>query len=178
MIEKFKDFFVGTFDNYSQSFARPLLFSPVHLIHKQIGDNWFYGEQQNIFKTKPYRQFVIEIIESDNKIITKNYKIDNEKHYHLRNMDSIFDSLIYTENCDRIFTLDKEVFTSKMTSCDCIVDWKGQQTYVENSSILSEDVYKIYDKGFSVETKEYVWGSQHGHYDFVRSDKEPLLISP
>ena len=177
MIEKFKEYFVGTFDNYSQSFARPLLFSPVHLIHKQIDENWFYGEQQNIFKVKPYRQFVIEIIESDDKLITKNYKIDNEKHYHMRNMDSIFDNIIYVEKCDRIFTLKNGVYVSEMTSCECIVDWKGQQTYVENSSMLSENKYRIYDKGFSVDTNEYVWGSQHGHYDFERSHKEPLLIN-
>tara|TARA_B100000073_G_C23423206_1_gene448138 strand:+ start:41 stop:577 length:537 start_codon:yes stop_codon:yes gene_type:complete len=176
MIENFKEYFAGTYNNGNQAFARPLLWSAIHLIHKQIDDNWFYGEQQNILQEKPYRQFVIEVIESGDKIITKNYKLDNEKHYHLRNMDSIFDSLTYVKNCDRIFTFEDGKYISKMTSCDCIVEWEGQKTYVENSSILSESEYHIYDKGYSVDTDEYVWGSRHGHYEFLKTHKEPLLI--
>lgn len=178
MIDEFIEYFVGTFENRKQAFSRPAFFSPVHLIHKPIGNNWFYGEQQNFWHEKPYRQFVVEIIEKDNKIISRNYKIDNDKHYHLRNMDKIFDSLVYKEKCDTVFEYTTGKFIGKIEGCNCIVEWDGEKTYVENSAILMDGSYEVYDRGISIESKKRIWGSAYGHYNFIRIDKEPLLMSP
>lgn len=177
MIDKFNSWIEGTFTNKTQAYSYPTFFSYIRVIHKKIGDNLFYGEQQNLWREKPYRQFVMEVIETNNCILTKTYKIDDEKHFHLRNLDSIQESMIYKENCDTIFAFDGEKFSGKIHSCSCFVEREGQLTYLKNSAILGEDYYRVYDQGFSVETNKKVWGSSR-YYEFSRIDKESLLINP
>lgn len=177
MIDKFCSWIEGTFTNKSQAYSYPTFFSYVRVIHKKIDDNLFYGEQQNLWKDRPYRQFVMEILEHNNSIITRTYKINEDKHFHLRNLDTIRESMIYKENCDTIFTFDENKFEGGIQSCSCFVERDGQLTYLKNSAILGEDYYRVYDQGFDIKTNKKLWGSSR-YYEFSRIDKEPLLINP
>lgn len=160
MIDTFVDWFVGSFDNKKQALSEPFKFKQVHLTHEYLGDNTFLGKQQTVYTEKIYRTFKIKLVQSGDTIISKNYKLDGE----------------YIEGCDTIFTFEKDRFVGELKGCDCIVDWKGEQTYVKNGAILLEDNYLVFDRGFSVETDKYVWGSAFGYFDFARVDKKPLLI--
>lgn len=175
MIDKFTSWIEGTFTNRTQAYSYPTFFSYVRVVHKKIGDNLFYGEQQNLWREKPYRQFVMEVTQLDDLIITKTYKVDEEKHCHLKNLDDI--SMTYKENCDTIFTFDGTQFSGGIENCLCYVERDGELTYLKNSAILGEDYYRVYDQGFSASTNKKVWGSSR-YYEFSRIDKEPLLISP
>ena len=90
MIDKFTSWIEGTFTNRTQAYSYPTFFSYVRVVHKKIGDNLFYGEQQNLWREKPYRQFVMEVTQQDDLIITKTYKVDEEKHCHLKNLMHLF----------------------------------------------------------------------------------------
>jgi len=175
MIDKFNSWIEGTFTNKTQAYSYPTFFSYVRVVHKRIGENLFYGEQQNFWKEKPYRQFVMEVTQNDNLIITKTYKVDEDKHCHLKNLDDI--SMTYKENCDTTFIFDGTQFTGSIQGCKCFVERDGELTYLQNSAILGEDYYRVYDQGFSANTNQKVWGSSR-YYEFSRIDKEPLLINP
>lgn len=160
MIDKFIDWYVGSFTNRKQALSRPFMFKEVRLTHKYMGDNTFYGEQTTVYTDNTYRKFKNVISESDGLIIAKNYTLDDK----------------YMPNCDMVFKFDNDEFIGEVEGCDCIVHREGKDTYVKNSTKLSEDRYRVYDRGFSVEDDEYVWGSRWGYFDFIRIDKDPIWI--
>tara|TARA_B100000085_G_scaffold81172_1_gene73195 strand:+ start:498 stop:986 length:489 start_codon:yes stop_codon:yes gene_type:complete len=161
MIDKFIEWYTGSFNNKQQSLSRPFMFKEVNMTHKYLGDNTFYGEQQTVYTGEVYRKFKIRLEESDGLIVSKNYSLDDE----------------YIPGCDTFFKFENDEFTGSLNGCDCIVDWEGEKTYLKNAAILREDKYHVYDRGLSVETDKFVWGSRYGYFEFVRTDKEPLLIS-
>ena len=58
MIEKFNDWFEGTWENKVQAFSQPSKFAMVRLIHKKVPgtDYMYYGEQAyNFSLSRPYR---------------------------------------------------------------------------------------------------------------------------
>ena len=160
MIDKFIDWYVGSFTNRKQALSHPFMFKEVRLTHKYMGDNTFYGEQKTVYTDNTYRKFKNVISESDGLIIAKNYTLEDK----------------YMPNCDMVFKFDGEQFVGEVEGCDCFVEREGKQTYVKNSTYLSEDSYKVYDRGYEVDTDEYVWGSRWGHFKFIRIDKEPIWI--
>jgi CpeT protein len=75
-----------------------------------------------------------------------------------------------------VFKFDGEQFVGTVEGCNCLVEREGKKTYVKNSTYLGEDTYKVYDRGYEVDTDEYIWGSRWGHFVFIRIDKEPIWI--
>ena len=51
----------------------------------------------------------------------------------------------------------------------CIVERKGQKTYLDNSFEIDEQKLISFDRGFDPETDEMVWGSIAGPFHFVRT---------
>ncbi len=158
MIDKFIDWYVGSFNNRKQSLSHPFMFKEVNLTHKYLGDNTFYGEQETVYTNNIYRKFKNVITESDGLIIVKNYTLEDK----------------YIPNCNIVFKFDGTQFVGEVEGCNCLVEREGKQTYVKNSTFLGEDTYRVYDRGYEVESDEYVWGSEWGYFEFIRIDKESI----
>lgn len=171
MIDKFNEWFTGEFHNKDQAFARPMFYKYVKITHVKLDNGFFYGEQQNVWKDFPYRQFAIKPVVDGDKIIIKNYDVDKNLHEGFQHLDQITeDTLIYKSGCDNIITFDGEKFEGGLEGCECFVIKNDKKTYVVNNMILGENYYNVYDKGIEVETEKRIWGSAYGHYKFVKSD--------
>ncbi len=80
MIDKFNEWYEGVFDNREQAFGRPVHFIYVRITHVKLDNGFFYGEQQNVWKTYPYRQFVSKPIQDGDKIVNKTYRVNGDLH--------------------------------------------------------------------------------------------------
>ena len=171
-MNKFVELLVGTFSNKHQAQSHPTRYAHIWVNHRLIGDNLIYGEQAyNYLKVRPYRQFVIRVVEEEDQFRLLNYEIaDANQFAECKNLDKITeDMLTYREGCDIIMKLEGNNFYKGGTStCNCYVEWQGKKTYVQNEVTLSEDYYLVVDKGLSVETDEKIWGSNYGAFKFQR----------
>ena len=175
MIDKFNEWFEGTFENKKQAFGRPAFYSYVQLRHLKLDNGFFYGEQQNMWKDFPYRQFAVKPFLDGDNIVIKNYEIDKDLHLGFKNLDQITESnLEYKVGCDNIISFEGSEFVGGIQGCDCYVEWEGHDTYVVNSMILGDGYYNVYDKGIDVETKKRLWGSAYSHYNFIKTSSEAV----
>ena len=179
MIEKFNEWYEGVFDNREQAFGRPVHFIYVRITHVKLDNGFFYGEQQNVWKTYPYRQFVSKPTQEGDKIINKTYRVQGDLHIGFRNLEMITENTVeYREGCDNIISFDGEVFKGSIEGCNCKVERNGVMTYIDNGFELAKDYYNVYDKGVSVETGKQAWGSEHGFYRLGKIHKKYLSENP
>lgn len=170
-MNQFLEYFLGEFNNRQQSFAHPTRYSYVRLMHKKINDELIYGEQAYAFRdVRPYRQFVLRPIYENGKIRIINYDIKNPLRFMKgKNLDQLKESdLILQKNCNIIFTEKNGLYYGKIDGCECFVQWKNKQTYVVTDIILGKNYYNVTDKGMCVKTNTQLWGSQYGHFKFVK----------
>ncbi len=159
MIDKFYEWFEGEFNNQRQAFENPTRFAMIEVIHERIEENKFSIRQQYMVDLIPYRQSIIEAVQIDDlNLVLKNYRPD----------------LTPVPGCDIILSYTNNEFVGGVAGNDCIVDWSGQQTYLSTQCILSQDIYRVVDKGISVETGKQIWGSEHGFFEFRKQYPDQL----
>lgn len=171
MIDIFKEYLIGQFDNKFQALSNPSRYARIIVTHVQINDSLIYGEQAYSHSLKaPYRQFVLKPIKDDGKIKVINYQIKDEHLYRgCENIESINEeSLIKRIGCSTIFQYKDEKFYGEIEGCECYVNWRNAKTYLINKIELGKDYYFVLDKGISVETKAQIWGSQYGEFKFYK----------
>jgi hypothetical protein len=62
MVEEFKQWLLGSFNNRKQAFSFPSQYSQISLKHVLLDNGMIYGEQKyTVRKQPPYRQFVLDI---------------------------------------------------------------------------------------------------------------------
>lgn len=171
-MDQFLEYLEGHFSNKRQAQGHPTRYAHIHIKHVKIGPTRFYGEQSyNYAKNKPYRQFILDVSEEDGKFRLKNYELAAPARYiGCKNLESISeDALTYRSGCDIIFEqVGGNTYRGGTSTCECYVDWNGQQTYLENNIYLSASEYHVIDVGKDVKTKMKVWGSNWGHLKFER----------
>jgi hypothetical protein len=155
MIDKFCEYFEGTFENKMQAMSYPTQFAMIELIHEKISDTQFRCVQRYYIDKNEYRRTVIEIIPQGTSILVKNYKEKNE--------------LTYLSGCDILFELIGDEFHGKNLCKTCFVSWSGKETYLQTQSILGNGYYNVIDKGYDINTDEHIWGSFYGQFQFVKS---------
>ena len=166
MIDKFREWFEGTWENKVQAFTYPARFAMVRIIHKRVG-NYFYGEQAYNYQLhSPYRTFVIEPVEEGNNIRIKNFTFDKSKHRGFKDLESL--ELTPKPECDNICTFNGREFRGSNNHCDCLVPWKDEMTYLQTDVVLGKDYYNVVDRGFKIGTAEQIWGSKHGSFEFKK----------
>lgn len=171
MIDNFKEYLIGTFDNKLQAMSNPTRYARIIVTHKKINDELIYGEQAYKHSVGlPYRQFVLKPIEVDNKIRVINYEIKNRHLYKgCNNLQNLIESdLTEKTGCATIFQFKDDVFYGEIEGCECYVNWRGSATYLINKIELGKDYYFVLDKGISLETKAQIWGSQYGQFNFYK----------
>jgi CpeT protein len=155
MIDKFCEYFEGTFENKMQAMSHPTKFAMIELIHEKLDDNKFRCIQRYYVDKQEYRRAVIEVIAQDTNILVKNYKEDG--------------GLTYLPGCDILFESIGDEFHGKNLCKECFVTWAGNQTYLQTESILGNNYYHVIDKGYDIETDKHIWGSFNGQFQFVKS---------
>jgi len=168
----FIELLVGTFSNKRQAQSHPTRYAHIWVNHRLIGENRIYGEQAyNYLKNRPYRQFVIEVVEDGDSFRLKNYEIEDAVRFaQCKNLEQITDDILtYREGCDIVMKQkSNNRYEGGTSTCNCWVDWQGVKTYVQNQVTLTEDEYHVVDKGLHAETHQKVWGSNWGAFTFVR----------
>jgi hypothetical protein len=173
MLEEYKQLLLGTFNNRTQAFSYPAQYSQITLRHVLLDNGMIYGEQRyTVRKEPPYRQFVLNPYESDDgRIIVKNYKLkDTSKHLNFNNLDQLTESeLIENIGCNHVVVEVGDTFYGIIEGCNCMIVKNGRNSFLYNVSQLSENKYKVLDRGYCPETRELVWGSEHGMFEFDRA---------
>ena len=166
MIDKFCDWFEGEFNNQRQAFENPTRFAMIEVFHEKIGDNKFSIKQQYMVDRIPYRQAVIEVVQLDElNLVLRNYR----------------DDLTPVPGCDILVKYSPEnyEFTGGSQGNDCKVPWQenGQilETYLSTQFILSENNYKVIDKGYNNEGVR-IWGSEHGLFEFKKQSPDQFKV--
>jgi len=176
-MNQFLDLLEGTFANKRQAQGHPTRYAHIRVIHRKISDHRLYGEQAyNYLLNRPYRQFVIEVVDDGNEVDgniyrLKNYEIEDPKRFvGGQNLELITDDILtYREGCDIIMRqTGNNTYTGGTSTCECWVDWQGTKTYVQNEILLTETDYQVVDRGLHAETHQKVWGSDWGAFKFVR----------
>ena len=172
MLDEFKSFLIGSFNNRRQAFSFPSQYSQISLKHVELENGMLYGEQwYTVRKQPPYRQFVLEVTQEGAIIIVKSYKIKNKENFlYFKNLEELTeDELILNEGCNNIFAKKGDTYYGRLPGCDCIVEKNGKTSFLFTASEISEKKYKVIDRGYCPETKKMLWGSEHGMFEF---DKE------
>ena len=171
-MNEFTELLVGTFANKRQAQSHPTRYAHIGVSHRLIGGNRIYGEQAyNYLLNRPYRQFVIDVVQEKEEYRLKNYEIINPLQFaECKNIDKITDDMLkYREGCDVIMRkTGPKIFFGGTSTCECWVTWNGIKTYVQNEVMLSETEYQVTDKGLHAENHSKVWGSDYGAFKFVR----------
>ena len=168
----FLELFEGTFANKRQAQSHPTRYAHIRVSHRKIGETRFYGEQAyNYQLDRPYRQFVIDVVDEGDYLRLKNYEIRTPATFvGCNNLDKLTDDLLtYREGCDNIIEeTATKTFTGKNDTCECWVMRGGIKTYVNNAVLLTETNYQVMDRGFHAESHQKVWGSDYGPFNFTR----------
>ena len=106
----FLELLEGTFANKRQAQSHPTRYAHIRVVHKRISENRIYGEQAyNYQLNRPYRQFVIEVVDEGDQYRLKNYEVDNALFFAgCKNLDELTENLLtYREGCDIIMRGDR-----------------------------------------------------------------------
>lgn len=170
MIEQFKQYLLGSWNNRTQAFSFPSQYSQISLRHVMLDFGMIYGEQwYTVRKQPPYRQFILDINQvNDNLIVVSSYKVkDGKKFLYFKDLEKIKkDDLEKNDNCECVFIKKNNVYYGKIVGCNCIVEKNGKKSFLFTASELSENKYKVIDRGYCPETKKMLWGSEHGMFEF------------
>lgn len=171
-MKAFEECLEGHFTNKYQAMKHPTRYSHINISHVRIDDNLFYGEQAyNYAPSNPYRQFILKVIPQGGDVyVIENYYVHDFKQYvNFNNIQNLRnEGLLRRNGCDTIFTLDGDTYKGHLPGKECIVPWRGRDTYLQNEIELGEDFYWVMDRGFDVNTNHQVWGSQWGVLKFYR----------
>ena len=157
MIDKFCEYFEGTFENKMQAMSYTTKYAMIELLHIPYGENKYRCIQRYYVDKNEYRNTIISVEEQENNILVKNYK------------ETTPGELTYLEGCDILFELVGDEFHGKNLCKTCYVNWSEKQTYLQTESILGKGYYHVIDKGYDVTTDEHIWSSFNGSFQFVKS---------
>lgn len=169
MIEEFKEYLLGSWNNRTQAFSFPSQYSQISLKHVMLDFGMIYGEQwYTVRKQPPYRQFVLDVNQIEDKLIVSSYKVkDGNKFLYFKDIDKITkEDLEKNENCECVFVKQNDSFIGRIVGCDCIVERNGKKSFLFTASELTENKYRVIDRGYCPETKKMLWGSEHGMFEF------------
>lgn len=176
MIEELLKLLEGQFDNRTQALSNPSKFAYIRVTHTSLGNGKLYGEQAYNYKLdRPYRQFVIEPVQSGNRIEILNFEIENKERFiGGKNLDKLKNrDLIIKPGCSLFVEKKGEAYEGEVEGDKCIIEWGGQTTFLQTRIRLTSTHYYVLDRGYDINNpKRQIWGTKNGMFEFVR--KSPL----
>lgn len=170
MINNFYSWIDSKYDNIEQSQMYPTFYSNITITNCVLDTGFIYGEQTNKSKNIVYRQYLIKPIQQNDQIILQSYNFERELHLGFKQLSNLICGS-HKRGCDINFNYKNNKFYGSICGEECILNFKGVDTYIKTLVRLSENEYHIYDKGFCIKTDKQIWGSNHKHYRFKKIDK-------
>ena len=171
----------GDFSNQEQAFENPPFFAHIRVCMRPLSPTFpgkfslFLEQAYDIAIDEPYRLRVLSLSMVNDRILLKNFKVNEEEKFYGA-----------ARNRDRLQLLTPE-YLEEMCGCDMDVDWigssfkgviqpgkncivirKDKTTYLDNSFEIDQKTLVSYDRGLDPETDELVWGSVAGPFHFTQ----------
>lgn len=147
MITEFLSCLLGRWSNKDQAYSNPSKYAWILTSWEDVGDGKYLSKQWYHYEgeTKPYRERINTLCETESSIIIQNWSLDGTRN----------------EKCDIIVTLDNGRWKGKNIGMGCIV--RGAILY--SNFILSPGQLLSRDAGY-IDNK-LIWGSKD-YYHFGR----------
>jgi len=181
-IKRFIETYTGAFSNKEQARNNPKNFAHINIYvrklpHNIFKDNSFYSEQSYDYNPwSPYRQSVQRLFIKKRIFILTNYRLINPERFagggfNTEILERIkISNLLIQKGCSMHFceTNNGNYIGELEPGCKCIVKRGSIKTYVSSAIQLNKKGWISIDEGFDINTKEKVWGSNHGPIKFKR----------
>lgn len=171
----------GDFSNQAQAVENPPFFAHIRVCMRPLPANFLEGtclfleQAYDYALNQPYRLRVLEFLTVDDRILLHNHSIANGEKYHgaardLNLLNTVQASDIITmPGCSMWVNWTGHSFVGSIEpGKGCRVNWKGQDTYLDNEFEISEGTLMSLDRGRDPVTEERVWGSIAGPFHFVQ----------
>lgn len=180
----------GDFSNQVQAIDNPPFFAHIRVCMRPLPRNFLPGislflEQAYDFAlSQPYRLRVLEFLPIEGKILLHNHSLKEAERFYGAARDPQMLQAIYPADivempgCSMDVEWTGRSFIGRIQGKGCRVNWKGQDTYLDNEFEITEDRLLSLDRGRDPETDERVWGSIAGPFQFSRrtSFSDEVLI--
>lgn len=172
------------FSNQAQAIENPPFFAHIQVCMRPLPKGFqsgisLYLEQAYYYQLNlPYRVRVLHFIPRENDVLLENYKVKDEEKFYgaARDRDKLLtltaDSLESMPGCDIHVQWTGSSFRGQVEpGKKCAVVRNGQNTYLDNEFIVTEDHMTSYDRGRDPETDELRWGSVAGPFEFDKVNR-------
>jgi CpeT/CpcT family (DUF1001) len=169
------------FSNQAQAFENPPFFAHIRVCMRPLplelmgGVSLFLEQAYDYELNHPYRMRILKLVAKDNGIIIENYTVKNEETYYGSSRETTrlqaltIDQIEKMPGCDMIVRWTGHSFKGIVEPGKaCMVNRKGQQTYLDNEFEITENTFSSLDRGRDPVTDELVWGSVAGPFEFAR----------
>lgn len=167
------------FSNQAQAYANPPFFAHIRVCMRPLpydlldGTSLFLEQAYDFMLDQPYRLRVIRLSITGDLIELENFKVkEQEKFYGASRNPELLSTLSADviekmSGCDMDVTWKDTYFEGKIKPGKaCLVERKGQITYLDNSFEITAEKLTSYDRGRNPQTDELVWGSIAGPFEF------------
>ena len=171
----------GDFGNQQQALDNPPFFAHIRVCMRPIppgflkGTCLFLEQAYQVALDQPYRLRVLEFLDIDGRILLHNHSLaDGERFFGCardqRRLQDLQPSDIVTmPGCSMWVDWTGHSFIGRIEpGKGCRVNWRGQDTYLDNEFEVSEGAFLSLDRGRDPVTEERVWGSIAGPFQFTQ----------
>ncbi len=171
----------GDFCNQTQAIDNPPFFAHIRVCMRPMSSDFLPGtclflEQAYDFAlNQPYRLRVLEFLPLDDKILLHNHSLKEGDRFFgaARNRELLQqikpEDIVEMPGCSMWVEWSGHSFIGRIQpGKGCKVNWKGQDTYLDNEFEISADRLLSLDRGRDLVTDERVWGSIAGPFEFSR----------
>ena len=180
-IKTLASWMAGDFSNQAQAYANPPFFAHIRVCMRPLptdllsATSLFLEQAYDFLLNKPYRLRVLKFNLVEDRIELENYKVKDEAKFYgaARNLDLLKQltpkDIELLSGCDMNIVWTGNSFKGEIKPGKaCIVERKGQKTYLDNSFEVDQEKLISLDRGLDPETDELVWGSIAGPFHFTR----------
>lgn len=168
------------FSNQAQAFDNPPFYAHIRVCMRPLpytllsGFSLFLEQAYDYLLNAPYRLRVLKFTPQADYILLENCLVREEQEFYgaSRNLDLL--SQLQPERvetmpgCNMIVEWTGQSFKGRVDGKGCIVNRKGQVTYLDNEFEVDGEKLLSLDRGRDPETDELVWGSIAGPFHFLR----------
>jgi hypothetical protein len=169
----------GEFCNQSQAFENPPMYAHIQVRVRPLPQlepgSLLLEQAYTITPNHPYRLRVLQVLRHQGELRIRNLAVQGEAEFFGAGADPTqlmalkTDDLLPLEGCTYLVSQDGDGYRGSIEpGCNCIVERKGQRTYLVSEFEISGDRMLTLDRGHDPVSHELVWGSLAGAFEFHR----------
>jgi hypothetical protein len=169
------------FSNQQQAFENPPFYAHIRVCMRPLpyrllnGVSLYLEQAYEMMLKQPYRARVLKLTTVGDRIEIENYTIKEAESVYgaARDRDLLTtltgDRLALMPCCNMHVEWTGQSFKGTVEpGKGCMVERKGQQTYLDSVFEIDGDKFQSWDRGRDPETDEHIWGSLAGPFYFTR----------